>query len=78
MSKAGSCYSWAVPLSRASDTFSRRCRRPGGTQSSRLPAEIEEATPRDRLPPGLLVLPGGIDSHVHIAQPSRPQCRYGG
>ena len=24
------------------------------------------------MPAGLLVLPGGIDSHVHIAQPSGP------
>src|SRR4030081_200777 len=34
-------------------------------------AEIEGAA-REIDAPGLLVLPGGIDSHVHIAQPSGP------
>jgi len=54
----------------ASDTF----RADVGVREGRIvavAAEIEEAT-REIDASGLLVLPGGIDSHVHIAQPSGP------
>ena len=54
----------------ASDTF----RADVGVQAGRIvavAAEIEGAT-REIDASGLLVLPGGIDSHVHIAQPSGP------
>src|ERR1700738_581265 len=54
----------------ASDTF----RADVGVQAGRIvavAAEVEGAT-REIDASGLLVLPGGIDSHVHIAQPSGP------
>jgi len=54
----------------ASDTF----RADVGVRAGRivaLAAEIEGAS-REIDASGLLVLPGGIDSHVHIAQPSSP------
>src|SRR6202022_2890234 len=54
----------------ASDTF----RADVGVREGRIvavAAELEEAT-RELGASGLLVLPGGIDSHVHIAQPSGP------
>jgi len=54
----------------ASDTF----RADVGIRAGRIvavAAEIEGAT-REIDASGLLVLPGGIDSHVHIAQPSGP------
>src|SRR5260370_17469196 len=54
----------------ASDTF----RADVGIRAGRIvavAADIEGAT-REIDASGLLVLPGGIDSHVHIAQPSAP------
>ena len=54
----------------ASDTF----RADVGIRAGRIvavAAEIDGAT-REIDASGLLVLPGGIDSHVHIAQPSGP------
>jgi hypothetical protein len=54
----------------ASDTF----RADVGVRAGRivaLAAEIDGAS-REIDASGLLVLPGGIDSHVHIAQPSSP------
>src|SRR6202163_2640643 len=54
----------------ASDTF----RADVGIRDGRIvavAAEVEGAT-REIDASGLLVLPGGIDSHVHISQPSGP------
>src|SRR3979409_2358600 len=57
-------------VGKASDIF----RAGGGVHAGRIvavAAEVEGAT-REIDASGLLVLPGGIDSHVHIAQPSGP------
>ena len=55
----------------ASDTFACDV----GITDGRIAALGERSRRRRRrssTPPGMLVLPGGIDSHVHIAQPSGP------
>src|ERR1700682_5288562 len=55
-------------------TASDTCRADVGVRHGRIVAVADEVkgAAREIDASGLLVLPGGIDSHVHIAQPSGP------